>query len=85
MKRQQELYEKSKSTYDKASRGGLKVKEPPPAAASRPRSAAPGKAGSPQPKNASPEAGSLKPSLVFSCRLSLLVVKQHLDKNPVSR
>ena len=29
MQRQQELYEKSKSTYDKASRGGLKVKEPP--------------------------------------------------------
>lgn len=29
MQRQQDLYEKSKSTYDKASRGGLKVKEPP--------------------------------------------------------
>ena len=60
MKRQQELYEKSKSTYDKASRGGLKVKEPLPAPASRPRSPVPGKAGSPQSRNASIEAGRLK-------------------------
>jgi hypothetical protein len=85
MKRQQELYEKSKSTYDKASRGGLKVREPLPASASRPRSPAPGKAGSPQPRNASTEAGSITLSRVFSCRLSLLVLHQHLDKNSVSR
>ena len=78
MKRQQELYEKSKSTYDKASRGGLKIREPLPASASRPRSPAPGKAGSPQPRNASTEAGSITLSRVFSCRLSLLVLHQHL-------
>ncbi len=59
MKRQQELYEKSKSTYDKASRGGLKVREPMPAPSSRPRSPALGKAGSPQPRTSSTEAGSL--------------------------
>ena len=44
MQRQQDLYKKSKSTYDKASRGGLKVKEP---AASKPA-----KANSPQVKKA---------------------------------
>ena len=33
MQRQQDRYAASKATYQKASRGGLKVKEPPPPAA----------------------------------------------------
>lgn len=57
MQRQQELYEKSKSTYDKASRSGLKVREPPPPPAPRSGSPAVGKVGSSQVKKSPPEPG----------------------------
>ena len=59
MQRQQDLYEKSKATYDKASRGGLKVREPPASPAARSGSPAPGKSSSSQTKNAPAEAGMI--------------------------